>query len=100
MGGGGGMDFFWNYTFTFWVYCFIINFSWLSISFFPQEVEKLLIDDFGFVTKQLTSDITDAKLQALVGDPLLKELDTVSVVPIEAVKKLSEGELCSVYYLI
>ena len=71
--------------------------------FFSQEVEKLLIDDFGFVTKQLTKDISDEELQALVGDPLLNELDTVSVKPIEAVKELSDGELCitvKIYYVI
>lgn len=67
----------------------------LDFPFLFQEVEKLFIVDFGFVTEQLTNDISDEKLQALVGDPLLKELDTVSVVPIEAVKKLSEGELCT-----
>ncbi|XP_078357965.1 prominin-1-A-like isoform X2 [Oculina patagonica] len=53
------------------------------------EVEKLLIVDFGFVTKQLTNDISDARLQKLVGDPLLEELNNVSVKPIEAVKTLS-----------
>lgn len=53
------------------------------------EVDKLLGVDFGFVINQLTTDITDEKLQSLVGDPLLKELDTVSVKPIEAVKNLA-----------
>lgn len=53
------------------------------------EVDKLLGVDFGFVVNQLTTDITDEKLQSLVGDPLLKELDTVSVKPIEAVKELA-----------
>ena len=61
--------------------------------FFSQEVEKLLIVDFNFVTEQLTSDISDTRLQELVGKPLLEELDKVSVAPIEAVKNLSEGEL-------
>lgn len=71
--------------------------------FFSQEVEKLLVDDFGFVTKQLTNDISNEQLEALVGDPLLTELDQVSVKPIEAVKKLSEGERCItviIYYVI
>ena len=63
--------------------------------FFSQEVDKLLDVDFGFVTKQLTDDISDKQLQALVGDPLLKELDTVSVEPIKAVKELSKGEFCT-----
>lgn len=48
--------------------------------------------DFGFVVDQLSNDITDDKLKSLVGDPLLKELDKVSVEPIEEVKKLSESE--------
>ncbi|XP_020624501.1 prominin-1-A-like isoform X3 [Orbicella faveolata] len=64
-----------------------------AISFINRtvgEVEKLLVDDFGFVTKQLTNDISNEQLEALVGDPLLTELDQVSVKPIEAVKKLSE----------
>lgn len=64
--------------------------------FFSQEVEKLLVDDFGFVTEQLTNDISDKQLQALVGNPLLDELGVVSVEPIEAVKKLSQGERCNV----
>nr|XP_058961373.1 prominin-1-A-like [Pocillopora verrucosa] len=53
------------------------------------EVDKLLGEDFGFVIDQLKNDITDASLQSLVGDPLLKELDKVSVKPIEAVKDLA-----------
>ncbi|PFX20240.1 Prominin-1-A [Stylophora pistillata] len=53
------------------------------------EVDKLLGVDFGFVINQLTTDITDEKLQSVVGDPLLKELDTVSLKPIEAVKNLA-----------
>lgn len=60
--------------------------------FFIQEVEKLLDVDFGFVTNQLLSDISDSNLKTLVGDRLLEELDKVSVVPIQAVKKLSDGE--------
>lgn len=60
--------------------------------FFIQEVEKLLDVDFGFVTNQLMSDISDSNLKTLVGDPLLEELDKVSVVPIQAVKTLSDGE--------
>ncbi|KAJ7370400.1 hypothetical protein OS493_032577 [Desmophyllum pertusum] len=54
------------------------------------EVEKLLDVDFGFVTNQLMSDISDSNLKTLVGDPLLTELDKVSVVPIQAVKTLSD----------
>lgn len=75
----------------------------LDFSSLFQEVEDLLIVDFGFVKKQLTDDITDEKLQELVGDPLLQELDTVSVEPIEAVQRLSKGELCiaiKMYYII
>lgn len=53
------------------------------------EVDKLLGEDFGFVIDQLKKDITDASLQSLVGNPLLKELDKVSVKPIEAVKDLA-----------
>lgn len=60
------------------------------MSFFLQEVEKLLLVDFPFVVKQLSADITDESLRTLVGDPLLAELDKVSVEPIEAVKNLSE----------
>lgn len=60
------------------------------MSFFLQEVEKLLLVDFPFVVDQLSADITDAQLKALVGDPLLAELDKVSVEPIEAVKDLAE----------
>ena len=47
---------------------------------------------------QLKNDITDASLESLVGDPLLKELDKVSVKPIEAVKDLAASEytiICS-----
>ena len=71
--------------------------------FFSQEVEKLLITDFGFVTDLLKKDISDQQLQNLVGDPLLDELDLVSVAPIQAVKDLSEGELCitfKIHYII
>jgi len=63
------------------------------VLFFSQEVEKLLVTDFGFVTDLLKKDISDEQLQNLVGDPLLNELDKVSVEPIQAVKNLSEGEL-------
>ena len=55
-----------------------------------QEAEKLLVVDFPFVVKLLEQDITDASLKKLVGDPLLREIDKVSVEPIEAVKNLSE----------
>lgn len=71
--------------------------------FFSQEVEKLLLTDFGFVTKLLEKDISNEQLQNLVGDPLLNELDKVSVEPIQAVKDLSEGELCitvKIHYII
>lgn len=71
--------------------------------FFSQEVEKLLLTDFGFVVDLLEKDISDAQLQKLVGDPLLNELDQVSVEPIQAVKDLSEGELCitvKIHYII
>lgn len=61
--------------------------------FFSQEVEKVLLTDFRFVTDLLEEDISDGQLQKLVGDPLLNELDQVSVEPIQAVKTLSEGEL-------
>ena len=60
------------------------------MSFFLQEVEKLLLVDFPFVVKQLSADIEDSSLRTLVGDPLLAELDKVSVEPIEAVKNLSD----------
>lgn len=46
----------------------------------------------------MKNDITDASLQSLVGDPLLKELDKVSVKPIEAVQDLAASEytiICS-----
>ena len=47
--------------------------------------------DFPFVIDQLKSDLTDNSLTTLVGDPLLQELDNVSVVPIKAVRELSIG---------
>lgn len=71
--------------------------------FYSQEVEKLLLTDFRFVTDLLQEDISDDQLQKLVGDPLLNELDQVSVEPIQAVKDLSEGELCitvKIHYII
>lgn len=58
---------------------------------FSQEAEKLFLVDFPFVIRQLKDDLTDDNLTTLVGDPLLRELDKVSVEPIRAVKNLSEG---------
>lgn len=58
---------------------------------FSQEAEKLFLVDFPFVIRQLKDDLTDDNLTTLVGDPLLQELDKVSVEPIRAVKNLSEG---------
>ena len=47
--------------------------------------------DFPFVIDRLESDLTDDSLTTLVGDPLLQELDKVSVEPIRAVRELSIG---------
>ena len=58
---------------------------------FLQEAEKLFLVDFPFVKERLLGDLKDDNLRALVGDPLLQQLDAVSVEPIEAVRKLSEG---------
>ncbi|XP_068742899.1 prominin-1-A-like isoform X2 [Montipora capricornis] len=54
------------------------------------EVEKVLLVDFPFVTSQLSNDISDENLGVLVGDPLLNEIDTVSVKPVEAVQNLAK----------
>ena len=58
---------------------------------FLQEAEKLFLVDFPFVKERLVDDLKDDNLRTLVGDPLLRQLDEVSVGPIEAVRKLSEG---------
>ena len=58
---------------------------------FLQEAEKLFLVDFPFVKGQLLDDLKDDNLRTLVGDPLLRELDAVSVKPIKAVRELSEG---------
>lgn len=48
--------------------------------------------DFPFVTEQISNEISDENLNISVGAPILKELDAVSVEPIEAVKKLSDSK--------
>lgn len=58
---------------------------------FLQEAEKLFLVDFPFVKGRLLDDLKDDNLRTLVGDPLLRELDAVSVEPIKAVRELSEG---------
>lgn len=58
---------------------------------FLQEAEKLFLVDFPFVKERLVDDLKDDNLRTLVGDPLLRQLDAVSVGPIEAVRNLSEG---------
>lgn len=55
-----------------------------------NDTEKLFTVDFPFVVDKLKDDISDERLQTLVGDPLLEELDKVSVEPIKAVKDLSQ----------
>ena len=64
--------------------------------FLFQEVDKVLVVDFPFVAQQISNEISDENLTISVGAPILKELDAVSVKPIEAVQGLSDSkELCS-----
>lgn len=64
--------------------------------FLFQEVDKVLVVDFPFVTEQISNEISDENLTISVGAPILNELDAVSVKPIEAVQRLSDSkELCS-----
>lgn len=67
----------------------ILNEAIFFINRTVGEAEKLFLVDFPFVIGRLKSDLTDDSLTNLVGDPLLQELDQVSVEPIKAVRELS-----------
>ena len=67
-----------------------------NLIFLFQEVDKVLVVDFPFVTEQISNEISDENLTISVGAPILNELDAVSVKPIEAVRRLSDSKkLCS-----
>lgn len=68
----------------------ILNEAILFINRTVGEVEKVLLVDFPFVTTLLSNDISDENLRKFVGDPLLEEIDLVSVKPVEAVQNLSK----------
>ena len=63
-----------------------------NLIFLFQEVDKVLVVDFPFVTEQISNEISDENLTISVGAPILNELDAVSVKPIEAVKRLSDSK--------